>query len=127
MAFHKFIRGALQGEEIVLYGDGEQSRDFTYIDDIVAGNLLAAEKAPSGSVYNLGGGAVVTVNSVLRILEEVVGPLKVKRIEAQRGDARHTGADTSRARAELGFAPAVALGEGLRREARWLDQLLRAL
>jgi nucleoside-diphosphate-sugar epimerase len=127
MAFHKFTRAALKGEEIVLYGDGEQSRDFTYVADIVEGNILAAQKGAPGSVFNLGGGAVVTVNEVLRMLEGIVGPLKIKREERQRGDARHTGADTHRARADLGFAPRVSVAEGLRYEAQWMEQLLRSI
>ena len=124
MAFNKFIRAALKHEEITLYGDGEQSRDFTFIDDIVEGNLLAAARGSPGAVYNLGGGAVITVNEVLRLLEEIVGPIKVKRLESQRGDARHTGAETAKARLELGFAPKIAVPEGLRREAQWMERLL---
>jgi nucleoside-diphosphate-sugar epimerase len=73
MAFHRFIKAALQGEEMRVFGDGEQSRDFTFISDIVQANIQAAEKAPSGSVYNLGGGSRITVNGVLALIEDVTG------------------------------------------------------
>ncbi len=124
MAFNRFTKAALKGEELTLYGDGEQSRDFTFIDDIVEGNILAAKNAVPGGVYNLGGGSITTVNEVLGIIEGLVGPLKIKRFDKQRGDARHTGADTSRARKELGFTPKVSLKEGLTREVRWMESLL---
>jgi len=124
MAFNRFAKAALKKEELTLYGDGEQSRDFTFIDDIVEGNILAAKSATPGGVYNLGGGSITTVNEVLTIIEGLVGPLKIKRFDKQRGDARHTGADTTRARSELGFSPKVALKEGLAREVSWMESLL---
>jgi UDP-glucuronate 4-epimerase len=124
MSFNKFIRAALRGEEIPLYGDGEQSRDFTFIDDIVQANLLAAAKGAPGGVYNVGGGAVVTMNQVIAILESIIGPVKVKHGERQAGDARHTGADTGKARRELGYDPQVSVMEGLKRETQWLQELV---
>ena len=127
MAFHRFARAALQNEEIVVYGDGEQSRDFTYIGDIVAANIAAAERAPTGAVYNIGGGTQSTVNQILSQIESIVGHrLNVVRQERQSGDARKTSADTTRARKELQFMPSVGLEEGLRREVAWMESLLRA-
>lgn len=126
MAFHRFIRAGLTGGEIVLYGDGEQSRDFTFISDIVAANIAAAERGESGSVFNLGGGTQATVNDVLRIVERYIGPLKLRREERQAGDARHTRADTARAHTALGFRPAVSLDEGIGREVEWLRAELTA-
>lgn len=120
MAFHRFIRAGLTGERIELYGDGEQSRDFTFIDDIVQANLLAAERGKSGAVYNIGGGSVTTVNQVLAILQNELGTLTIERQERQKGDARHTSADTSAAQLDLGFKPAVSVQEGLQREIEWL-------
>jgi UDP-glucuronate 4-epimerase len=125
MAFNKFARAALKGEEITIYGDGEQSRDFTYIDDIVTGNILAAERATPGGVYNLGGGAIITVNEVLEHLGKIVGPLKITRQGKQRGEALRTSADTTRAQRELGFAPTVAVRDGLEREVAWMEEQLR--
>lgn len=124
MAFNRFISAALKKEELTLYGDGEQSRDFTFISDIVDANLSAAERGASGSVFNIGGGTQATVNDVLRFLEELIGPLKIKKFERQVGDARHTSADTSRAKKDLGFSPKVTLKEGLAREVKWLEEML---
>lgn len=120
MAFMRFINAALRGEEIVIYGDGEQSRDFTYVDDIVAANLQASRKGTDGKVYNVGGGRVATVNQVLSIIESELGPLNVRYSERQKGDASHTSSDTSEARKDFGFAPAVTLEEGIRRQIEWV-------
>lgn len=120
MSFNRFIKGALRGEELVVYGDGQQSRDFTFISDIVAANLQAAELGKSGAVYNIGGGTQATINQVLDIIISEVGKLKVRYSDRAIGDARHTGADTSRARNELGFRSTVSLEEGLKREIEWL-------
>ncbi len=125
MAFHRFIAAALKGEEIVVYGDGEQSRDFTFIDDIVEANLLALQASERGSVLNVGGGPHATVNQVLGLLEGMLGKLKVARREKQRGDARHTAADVTLARKVLGFEPKVSLEQGLRAEIEWLRGILR--
>ncbi len=120
MAFHKFIRAGLRGEPITLFGDGEQTRDFTFVDDAVEANLLAAGRGEPGGVYNIGGGSRISVNKVLVQLGEVMGtPLDVRRIERQHGDVTHTYADTTRAREGLGFIPRVGLAEGLRREHEW--------
>ncbi|MCE5228166.1 GDP-mannose 4,6-dehydratase [bacterium] len=120
MAFHKFIRAGVRGDAITLYGDGEQTRDFTFIEDAVQANLLAAERGVPGSVYNIGGGSRVTVNHVLELLGKIMDrPLKVDRVERQHGDVTHTYADTSRAQADMGFKPRVTLEEGLRKEYEW--------
>jgi UDP-glucose 4-epimerase len=120
MAFHRFLRWGAQGRAIHLYGDGEQSRDFTYVGDIVDSNILALE-GRAGAVYNIGGGSRVTMNQVLGIMEKLIGrPLDVRRLATQLGDVRHTAADTSLARQELGYAPRVGLEEGLSRELAWL-------
>jgi nucleoside-diphosphate-sugar epimerase len=125
MAFHKFIKALLQDEPITVYGDGEQSRDFTYVADIVAANLAAMRAGQSGHVYNVGGGVNATVNEVLRLLEQVTGKqARVRYASKQAGDAAHTSADTTAACRELGFAPTMPLREGLRREAEWLATLL---
>ncbi len=115
MAFHRFIKAIIKDEQIVIYGSGEQTRDFTYIDDIVAANLAAAlAKSASGRVYNIGGGSRISVNGVLGILEKLAEkPFRVKYEPVQAGDPPHTFADTSRAKAEIAFSPAVSLQEGL--------------
>ena len=122
MAFNRFLRAALQGAPISVFGDGEQTRDFTYVDDAVAATILAAERGTAGRAYNIGGGSRVSVNDVLQMIERVAGrPLDIRREPAQKGDMRDTYADTSRARAELGFAPNTSLADGLAAEYRWLS------
>jgi UDP-glucose 4-epimerase len=120
MAFHKFIKSGVTEKPITLFGDGEQTRDFTFIDDAVEANLLAAAKGRPGGVYNIGGGSRISVNKVLEHLGEIMGrPLAVERIEKQKGDVTHTYADTTRAREDMGFAPKVSTVEGLAREYEW--------
>lgn len=124
MSFHKVIRAGLLGEEFTLYGDGTQSRDFTFIEDIVEANILAAKSEIRDGVFNIGGGTQATMNDVLAIVESNVGKLNIKRTERQLGDARHTSADTTLARTMLGYKPKVSLAEGIRREVEWLRQEL---
>ena len=123
MAFNRFIDALLSGEEIRIYGDGEQTRDFTYVSDAVAANLAAAERGRNGTVYNIGGGERASVNRVVEILEEVSGR-RVKRShhDLQAGDVRHTWADVSRAERELGFAPRVSLRDGIQRQYEWQER-----
>ena len=122
MAFHRFIKAALNDDAIPLYGDGEQTRDFTFVSDAVAGTIGAAERGVNGRAYNLGGGSRVSMNQVLQILEKVIGrPLNSRREPAQKGDMRDTYADTSLARRDFGFQPTVTLEEGIEAEYRWLS------
>jgi nucleoside-diphosphate-sugar epimerase len=122
MAFHKFIRAMLRGERIPVYGDGEQTRDFTYVSDVVEASVRAID-APVGRVFNVAGGSRVTLNHVIGTLEELVGqPALMDRQERQAGDQRHTWADTSVARETLGYVPRVGLHEGLATEVGWLRE-----
>jgi UDP-glucose 4-epimerase len=122
MAFHRFIKAALTNGRITLYGDGEQTRDFTYVADAVAATMAAGERGVPGRAYNIGGGSRVTVNHVLEIIATLAGhPLDIQREPSQKGDMRDTFADTSLARADLGFAPTITLEEGLEAEYRWLS------
>ncbi|HET7035660.1 MAG TPA: NAD-dependent epimerase/dehydratase family protein [Thermomicrobiaceae bacterium] len=121
MAFNRFIHWAMTGQPIQIYGDGEQTRDFTFISDIVAANLAAAASGLGGKVFNIGGGSRVSVNQVLAIVRELLDcPLDVRYVANQRGDVRHTSANTSRARAALNYAPKVDLRAGLEMEVAWL-------
>ena len=125
MGFHKFIKAALKGEEMVVFGDGEQTRDFTYISDAVAANILAIESEKAvGRVFNIGGGSRISVNAVLDILRELVGEVKVRHVEDQKGDMRHTMSDTTAAREVLGYSPKVGIREGLAHEVEWIRELL---
>ena len=124
MGFHKFLRAALRDEPLQVFGDGEQTRDFTYVDDAVAATIAASERGVPGRAYNVGGGSRVTVNQVLDMIGQVSGRrVRIERGPAQKGDMRDTYADTSLARADLGFSPSVSLLDGLAAEARWLESL----
>lgn len=125
MSFHKFLRATLKGQPIAVYGDGEQTRDFTFVDDIVAANVAAAERGVPGRVYNIGGGSRVSMNHVIEIVARVTGRQPViAREGAQKGDMRHTYADTTLARADLAFAPSTDLERGLAAEYAWLTGIL---
>ena len=125
MGFHKFLRATLLDQPITVYGDGEQTRDFTFVHDAVAANLAAAVRGDPGRVYNIGGGSRVSINEVIEMIGRVSGRRPRITVDpAQKGDMRHTCADTSRARADLGFVPKVGLEEGLAAEHAWLAELL---
>lgn len=126
MAFNRIIRAALRDQPFELFGDGEQSRDFTFIDDIVEVNVRAAAAPMRSLVYNVGGGSRVTMNQVVELLEGILGrKIAVRRQERAAGDARHTGADTSRLFEELNFRPQTVLTDGLRSEVSWLEEALQ--
>jgi nucleoside-diphosphate-sugar epimerase len=120
MGIHKFIRAIQAGETISVYGDGSQSRDFTYVDDIVAANLLAAAQPVAGAVINIGGGSRITLRDLLALLQEIVGRrAHLAHLGGQKGDVGHTAADSTRARRLLGFTPSVALADGLAQQVDW--------
>jgi nucleoside-diphosphate-sugar epimerase len=124
MAFHRFIKATLEDKPITLYGDGEQTRDFTFVADAVAATIAAGERGVPGRAYNVGGGSRVSMNQVIDIIGRLAGkPLDVRREPAQKGDMRDTYADTSMARADLGFSPSVTLEQGIESEYRWLSAL----
>ena len=121
MAFNRFLKAARRGDPIAVFGDGGQTRDFTFVTDAVAGTIAAGERGVPGRAYNLGGGSRVSLNEVLDIIGRVTGqPLHIERGPAQKGDVRDTYADTSLARTDLGFQPTVSLADGLAEEYRWL-------
>ncbi len=121
MAFHRFICAALRGDAITVYGDGEQTRDFTFVTDAVAATIAAGDRGALGFAYNVGGGSRVSVNQLFEIIARIHGkPLDIRREPVQKGDMRDTFADTTRARADLGFSPKVTLEQGLEAEYRWL-------
>jgi UDP-glucose 4-epimerase len=121
MAFHRFLRAARDGEGVTVFGDGRQTRDFTYVDDIVSAMRSAPLSGRPGCVYNVGGGERIALNEVLRLVEAVTArPLRTERQEAQKGDMRDTFADTTAARRDLGFRSTVPLAEGLAREWEWI-------
>lgn len=117
-AFAKFITKILKNETIEVYGDGLQTRDFTYIDDIVNGTILAAEKGHG--IYNLGSGTSLSVNGMInKIASTMKAKPKVKFIEKHKADVSHTLADITKAKNELGYKPSISLQEGIKRHVDW--------
>jgi UDP-glucose 4-epimerase len=126
MAFYLFCMAALRDETVNVFGDGRQTRDFTYVGDIVAGTLAAsrADFQP-GAVYNLGGGSRTSVRETLELIGELTGrSIDVTYTSQERGDVRDTCADVSRARQDLGFAPVTSLRDGLAAELEWMRGVL---
>jgi UDP-glucuronate 4-epimerase len=120
MAFASVVDALAQGRPFTLFGDGEQSRSFTYVGDVVRATVDAMEHAEAGALYNVGGGEEATVNEALALLERLAGrPLGVRREPAVPGDQRRTKADTSRIHAELGWAPEMPLEQGLAAQWEW--------
>lgn len=113
---------AIAGAPIRVFGGGGQTRDFTFVGDVVEATSLAASTPDvGGRTYNLGGGAQIGLNDAIGMIEEIAGkPLQVIRDERETGDVRDTGADTTRARTELGFEPSVDFREGLARQFAWV-------
>lgn len=123
MAFHKFLKACRDGQPIAVYGDGQQTRDFTFVADIVAATRAAASKGRPGYVYNVGGGERLTLNGVLETIEGVTGRrLEIVREPVQKGDMRDTFADTTAAREDLGFRSTITLPQGLAREWAWIRE-----
>ena len=114
MAFSRLVDCAMTGQPFLLYGDGEQSRDFTFVDDIVNAVRLSA-LSPWTGVANIGGGSRTTMNRVIDLVSGLARSVDVVRLPVQRGDVRHTAADTTVAREAFGYAPTVPLEEGLAR------------
>lgn len=125
MAFHKFIRAFLGKQSAVLFGNGDQTRDFTYVSDAVEATFQAGFKPDlDGMVFNIGGGTRTSMNAVVTILEDLLGgSMNIRRSDTQKGDVRHTAADTTAAKAMLEYHPGVTLREGLQKEIAWLRRL----
>ncbi len=125
----KYCTAFLEGTQPVVFGDGEQTRDFTYVENAVQANLLACE-APnvSGRIFNIGAGGRTSLNQVLRVLAEVSGNrLEAKYDPPREGDIRDSQADISQARQWLGYEPSVLFEEGLRRTFEWYKATKKAL
>jgi UDP-glucose 4-epimerase len=124
MGFSRFFGSVLRDEPIPMFGDGRQTRDFTFVGDAVSATVNAATRGKPGGVYNIGGGSRVELLDAFELIRLVTGrPLKIERLDAQRGDMRDTYADTTRARTDLGFAPTVTLEQGLRAQHEWITHV----
>ncbi len=124
MAFHRFCRAMLRGEPIAVYGDGTQSRDFTFVADAVEATIRAWRREEARGVYNVGGGSQVEVREAIAALGRALGLKAQVRFEPRPpGDPPRTRADATRLRADLGFAPATGIEQGLAAEAAWARTL----
>lgn len=122
MAINKFVKAILQEDALTLYGDGTQTRDFTFISDVVEANLLAAQHGSSGEVYNIGGGSRITVNDLIREMEHHCRKsAKIVPASEQKGDTRDTLADNKKARESLGWIPRITVHEGIERYVTWIN------
>ena len=120
MAFTRMVTHLAEGRPFDLYGDGSQSRSFTYVDDAVEATIAAMERAAGGATYNVGGGAEVTMLEAIAALGRVSGRrLEIVRHPRREGDAARTAADTTRIRADLGWEPVTAFEDGLAAQWRW--------
>ena len=124
MAFHKFFQAIGEDREIAVFGDGRQTRDFTYIDDIVEANIAAMTLGKPGETYNIGGGHRETLNDLFPIMEDITGKkVRTVRVEKQKGDMTDTCADIGKARRELGYSPRTPLEQGLLAEWNWVREI----
>jgi UDP-glucose 4-epimerase len=124
MAFHRFCRAMLAGEPITVFGDGHQSRDFTFVSDAVEANVRAWKRASAQGVYNIGGGSQVEVLEAIAILEKHLGvKARVNLQPRPVGDPLRTRADATRLAADLGYATTVGISDGLAAQAKWARSL----
>lgn len=124
LAIHKFTRLIEAEREIPVYGDGSMMRDYTYVDDTVAGVVRAMDRCDGYRIYNLGNNHPISLSDLIRAIEQAVGKkAKIDRLPAQPGDVVRTYADISRARDELGYDPRTTLGDGLAAFVRWYREV----
>ena len=124
MAISRFMRALVRGDEIEINGDGEQTRDFTFVDDAVAATVRSATAEVAGDVLNIGGGSRSTINGVLAALEEISGKKVCRRyMPAAAADQRHAAASINLARERLGWEPRVSLVTGLSSQWAWFQQV----
>jgi len=123
----KFVTAFLRGEPPTIYGDGEQTRDFTFVQNVVDANLLALKaKDAKGEVLNIASGRATSVNELARRIRGLVGADEIRPVHAppRPGDVRHSWADISRAKRVLGYEPRWSLEEGLKATIEWYRERL---
>lgn len=126
MAFRKFLEAAFDGRPWIVFGDGSQTRDFTYVADAVEANLLAVGAPSPWAVYNVGGGSRVRLDEALATMRDLLREaapelaVRIEHVPVEKGDVRDTWADPGRIRDEIGYVARVPFGEGLRREVLWV-------
>lgn len=121
MAINLFTKAIMEERDIMIYGDGQQTRDFTYVDDVVKANMLSAESKFEGEVLNIGGGNQISIMDLIKSLEEITGKeARVKMMEKQKGDVKNTLADVSKVQKLLKWYPHVKIKDGLENYVDWL-------
>jgi nucleoside-diphosphate-sugar epimerase len=120
-AIPAFVTSILKDEPPTIYGDGKQTRDFTYVDNIVEANLLAARaKQTKGEVVNIACGEVITVNAIIDMINNIVGKsIKPMYVPSRKGDVKHSLADITQAKKLIGFKPVILFEEGLKKAIEW--------
>jgi UDP-glucose 4-epimerase len=125
MAINKFFKAIYNDEEITVFGDGTQTRDFTYVSDVVEANILVAESKLTGEVFNVAGGSRISVNELIDLMKNSTGrEANIKNIETQKGDVKDTHADVKKAREILGWKPTIKINEGLKNYLDWMQLLI---
>jgi len=120
----KFIGSVLNDKSPIVYGDGEQTRDFTFVDDVVNANILAAESLSTG-VFNIAGGKRISINDLAGLIMEILDKdLDITHIEPQPGDIKHSLADISKAREQIGYMPKFNVKDGLKETVKWFQQIM---
>jgi len=128
MAFHIFLRSAITNNKIDIYGNGEQIRDFTYIEDVINANMLSLEFGVSGEIYNIGGGSNISINETLRLIKSITNKsLKINYKDSLKGDVTQTQADISNSKIQLNYEPKYEIKAGLEKEYQWIDENISLL
>jgi UDP-glucose 4-epimerase len=123
MAVARFLRAAATGETVPVFGDGTQTRDFTFVHDAADAHIAAMQSESNDRVFNVCGGSRISVRDLLSLIEDVTGrPVNVRYEERARGDASHTWGDSSLARAELGWQPVTSLRDGIEAQWQWMEE-----
>lgn len=126
MGFHRFMKAALLNQRLTIYGNGEQTRDFTFVSDVVKANISAMHYCKHGTIFNIGGVETASINEVIREIEKLAGrELIIDYIDAQPGDPLTTRADITKARAELDYDPIVSLKEGMAQQWSYITDLYK--
>ncbi len=126
MAIHRFIAALESEATIAVYGDGTQTRDFTYISDVIEALVLAGKAEFCGETFNVGGGTQISVNELIAKIEHITQKdAHVERFANQKGDVKNTQADISKAEDLLGWTPHTPIDEGLEAYARWCSERRR--